>query len=82
MTSDNLRGLFRYNYWANARIFATISQLTDDEFGRTIAGSYGSLRSLFSASSPTKTLGESSSSRLDLGRCTIERSDSEHSLLA
>jgi uncharacterized damage-inducible protein DinB len=44
MTADNLRSLFRYHYWANARIFATLSQLTDDEFGRTIAGSYGSLR--------------------------------------
>jgi uncharacterized damage-inducible protein DinB len=39
-----LERLYDYNYWANKRMFAVIEQLTPDEFGQSVAGSYGSVR--------------------------------------
>jgi uncharacterized damage-inducible protein DinB len=44
MTVKDLELLFDYGYWANARLFDAISPLTAEEFTRTVAGSYGSLR--------------------------------------
>jgi len=44
MTVADLQGLFDYTCWANAKILAVVSQLTDEEFCRTVAGSYGSVR--------------------------------------
>ena len=44
MTRQDLEGLFDYGYWANQRLFAVIAQLTQEEFTRPVAGSYGSIR--------------------------------------
>ena len=44
MTVRDLQRLFAYGHWANARVFAVVSQLTPEEFTRQIAGSYGSIR--------------------------------------
>jgi uncharacterized damage-inducible protein DinB len=44
MTVRDLQELFDYNYWANRRLFGVIARLTPEEFTRTVAGSYGSVR--------------------------------------
>lgn len=44
MTVNDLQRLFDYGYWANERLFRVISQLTPEEFTRSVAGSYGSVR--------------------------------------
>jgi len=44
MTAADLSALFDYSYWANARLFLVITSLTDEEFTREVAGSYGSVR--------------------------------------
>jgi uncharacterized damage-inducible protein DinB len=44
MTTEDLEALFDYGYWANKKLFAVISQLTPEEFTKTVAGSYGSVR--------------------------------------
>jgi len=44
MTVNDLKTLFDYSYWANEKHFRVISQLTPEEFTRSIAGSYGSVR--------------------------------------
>jgi len=44
MTVTDFQGLYEYTYWANGKILAVVSQLTDEEFVRTVAGSYGSVR--------------------------------------
>jgi uncharacterized damage-inducible protein DinB len=44
MTVKDLEALYDYTYWANHQILAVVSQLTDEEFTRMIAGSYGSVR--------------------------------------
>jgi uncharacterized damage-inducible protein DinB len=44
MTVKDLETLYDYSYWANAKIIAVVSTLTDEEFTRTVAGSYGSVR--------------------------------------
>lgn len=44
MTVDDLRHLFDYAYWANGRLFDVLARITDEEFTRRIAGSYGSVR--------------------------------------
>ncbi|QXD15750.1 DinB family protein [Rhodocaloribacter litoris] len=44
MTVNDLRLLFDYSYWANERLFRVILQLTPEEFTRSVAGSYGSVR--------------------------------------
>jgi len=43
-TVTELVALFDYNYWANARLFPALARLSDDEFTREVAGSYGSIR--------------------------------------
>jgi uncharacterized damage-inducible protein DinB len=45
VTVDDLETLFDYSYWANARLFASIAALTDEEFVRPVAGSWASVRS-------------------------------------
>src|SRR5881394_3328108 len=44
MTVKDLQTLFDYGYWANRKLFDVVSQLTNEEFTRTVAGSYGSVR--------------------------------------
>lgn len=44
MRVDDVRHLYEYNYWANARLFTALAQLTPEEFVRSVAGSYGSVR--------------------------------------
>ena len=44
MTVDDLELLFDYSYWANEKLFRVIASLTPEEFARTVAGSYGSVR--------------------------------------
>jgi uncharacterized damage-inducible protein DinB len=45
MTSAiDLRALYDYCYWANAKLLAVVSQLTQKEFTQSIAGSYGSVQ--------------------------------------
>lgn len=45
MTSvTDLRVLYDYGYWANSKLFEIVSQLTDEEFTRSVTGSYGSVR--------------------------------------
>ena len=44
MTVKALRRRYDYSYWANAKLFAVIMQLTPEEFTRNVAGSYGSIR--------------------------------------
>jgi uncharacterized damage-inducible protein DinB len=44
MTVKDLATFFDYGYWANARVFDVVSALSEDEFTRTVAGSYGSIR--------------------------------------
>jgi uncharacterized damage-inducible protein DinB len=44
MTVEEIRTFYDYGYWANKRLFREISQLTDEEFTRPVAGSYGSIR--------------------------------------
>jgi uncharacterized damage-inducible protein DinB len=44
MTITELTMLYDYSYWANARLFQAIARLTDEEFTRHVAGSYGSVR--------------------------------------
>jgi uncharacterized damage-inducible protein DinB len=44
MTIDDLKRRYDYSYWANARLFAVISQLTPEQFTREVAGSWASIR--------------------------------------
>src|ERR1051326_4919796 len=44
MTVKDLQTLFDYGYWANRKLFDVVSQLTNEDFTRTVAGSYGSVR--------------------------------------
>ena len=44
MTVADLQTLYDYSYWANARLFEPLSRLTTEEFVRSVAGSYGSIR--------------------------------------
>ena len=44
MTAADLERLYDYSYWANAQLFRVISDLTQEEFTRDVAGSYGSIR--------------------------------------
>jgi uncharacterized damage-inducible protein DinB len=44
MTIDDLKRRYDYNYWANRKLFAVVSQLTPEQFTRDVAGSYGSVR--------------------------------------
>src|SRR5205814_7741244 len=44
MTTDDLRRLYEYSYWANAKLLGAMSALTPEEFARSVAGSYESIR--------------------------------------
>jgi uncharacterized damage-inducible protein DinB len=45
MTSAiDLRALYDYCYWANAKLLAVVSELTVEQFTQSVAGSYGSVR--------------------------------------
>lgn len=44
MRANDLRHLYDYHYWANKKLLTAAKQLTPDEFTRTVAGSYGSVR--------------------------------------
>jgi uncharacterized damage-inducible protein DinB len=44
MTVSDLERLYDYSYWANKKLFQVMSQLTPEQFTRTVAGSYGSIR--------------------------------------
>jgi uncharacterized damage-inducible protein DinB len=44
MNARDLEMLFDYGYWANAKLFQAVSQLTTEQFTRSVAGSYGSVR--------------------------------------
>lgn len=46
MTASDLSTLFEYHYWANTKLLAVVSALSESEFTRDIAGSYGSVRNL------------------------------------
>jgi len=40
----DLQALYDYSYWANAKIFEVVAQLTPEEFTRQVVGSFGSVR--------------------------------------
>jgi len=42
--ATDLRVLYDYGYWATGRLLEVVSQLTQDEFTQSVAGSYGSIR--------------------------------------
>ena len=44
MTVTDLQRLYDYGYWANEQLLAVVSELTPEQFTRTVAGSYGSVR--------------------------------------
>ena len=44
MTPKDLRTQFDYGYWANAKLFEVVSNLTTEQFTQSVAGSYGSIR--------------------------------------
>ena len=44
MTVKDFKELFDYRYWANKKLFEVLAQLTPEEFMKTVAGSYGSVR--------------------------------------
>lgn len=44
MTIKDLEGLYDYHYWANQKLFQVISQLTTEEYTRSVAGGHGSVR--------------------------------------
>ncbi|MGH9383708.1 MAG: DinB family protein, partial [Vicinamibacterales bacterium] len=39
-----VQGLYRYNRWANCRIFEALSHLTPEEFARDLGSSHPSVR--------------------------------------
>jgi uncharacterized damage-inducible protein DinB len=43
-TVEDITKLFAYNRWANARTLEPVSALTPEEFGRTLGGSFPSVR--------------------------------------
>jgi len=44
MTVKDLETLYDYSYWANAKLLPVVSSLSPDDFGRRVAGSWGSVR--------------------------------------
>jgi uncharacterized damage-inducible protein DinB len=42
--AKDLERLYDYGYWANGKLFVVIAALTPEEFTRSVAGSYGSVR--------------------------------------
>src|SRR5262245_50067892 len=41
---DTLASMFEYNRWADERLLTACAQLTDEQYGREIGGSFPSLR--------------------------------------
>src|SRR5258707_14735088 len=44
MRVSDLERLCDYDYWANQKLLGAVSQLTPEQFTRSVAGSYGSVR--------------------------------------
>ena len=44
MTVNDLEAVYDYGYWANRKLFEVVSLLTPEEFTRSVAGSFGSIR--------------------------------------
>ena len=44
MTAADLRRLYDYGYWANARLLEAVARLTPEQFTQPVAGSYESVR--------------------------------------
>ncbi|MFS8086794.1 MAG: DinB family protein [Acidobacteriota bacterium] len=44
MRVGDLTDLYDYSYWANKKLFDVVLQLTTEEFTRSVAGSYSSIR--------------------------------------
>ena len=44
MTVQDLQRLFDYGYWANAKLFPVIAQLTPEQFSQFIDTRHGSIR--------------------------------------
>ena len=44
MTIAELRTLYDYSYWANARLFPVVLRLTTEQFTQALPGAYGSVR--------------------------------------
>jgi uncharacterized damage-inducible protein DinB len=44
MRVDHLRRVYDYSYWANEKLLGVVQKLTPQEFTRSVAGSYGSIR--------------------------------------
>jgi uncharacterized damage-inducible protein DinB len=41
MRVNDLERLYDYGYWANKKLFGVLSQLTPEQFTRSVGGSYG-----------------------------------------
>jgi uncharacterized damage-inducible protein DinB len=44
MTANDVQMLYNYGYWANEQLLAVVSELTPEQFTRTVAERYGSVR--------------------------------------
>src|SRR5262249_41078348 len=44
MTLNDIRTLFEYDRWANARALDAVMKLTDEQFTRNLGGSFASIR--------------------------------------
>ena len=44
MTVKDLQRLYEYGYWANAKLFPVIAQLTPEQFTHPVVGGHGSIR--------------------------------------
>ncbi|HEX6104916.1 MAG TPA: DinB family protein [Gemmatimonadales bacterium] len=44
MRVEDLEGLYDYHYWAGKQLLGVVTLLTPEEFTRSVAGSYGSVR--------------------------------------
>jgi uncharacterized damage-inducible protein DinB len=61
MTVRDLETLFDYGYWANCKLFEVVSQLTPEQFARTVDTRHGSVRNTL--------VHVLSAERIWLGRC-------------
>lgn len=44
MHATDLQELYEYHYWANRKLFSVVSQLSPEQFTKSVAGSYESIR--------------------------------------
>src|SRR5258705_2038163 len=44
MSVADVQELYSYGNWANRKLLDALAALTDEEFSRTVGGSYGSIR--------------------------------------